>query len=62
MTLEIVLFKNKKMVLAHSEICYPPSPEDMKELISALNTLSRFNVIAGYHFKLDTYSPHMEEP
>jgi hypothetical protein len=60
MTLEINLFRDKRCILTHNEICYPPSPDDVKELVSALNTLSRFNVIVGYHLKIDTYSPHME--
>jgi hypothetical protein len=60
MTLEIRMFKNKKSVLTFEEP-YIPSPDDAKELISALDALSKRNVIAGYIFKIDNYSPHFEE-
>jgi len=60
MTLEIRLFKDKKSVLTFEE-AFCPSPDDAKELISALDALTKRNVIAGYHFKIDNYSPHFEE-
>jgi hypothetical protein len=60
MTLEIILFRDKKSILTFKE-AFSPSPEDAKELINALEALTQRNVIAGYRMNIDAYSPHFEE-